>query len=105
VGRSRGRLRRYSRTTLAENDRGDEIPLGRGVLDLITQRRAVGCNVDDDVAIRENLVVDGLARLELDVQGVRRLIVFEGRAAHSWKSRSLKAVWTVSPSARVTTRI
>jgi len=90
---------------LAENNRGDEIPLRRGVLDLITQRCAVGRNVDDDVGIREDLVVDGLARSELYVQDVCRLMVIEGRATLTWKSPSLKAVCTVSPSARVTSRI
>src|SRR5271169_4328204 len=97
-GGGRGLLRRCGRTTLTQDDCSDEIPLRGSVLDFVTEQSAVGPDVDDDIAVREDLILDGFASSKLDVEGIRRLMVFEGWA-HSRKFRSLKAVCTVSPSA------
>jgi ferrous iron transport protein B len=82
---------------------GDHVGVFARVLDIVAHRLPIGAEVDNNI-ITDDPVIDRLTLPQLDIQAVGRGIVVKLRA-HGRKSLSLKQLWTVSPSARVTTRI
>ncbi len=82
---------------------GDGVGMAACMLNVVADRLAVFAQIDDDIVV-DNAIVDGLPRPQLDVEAVGGRIVFED-GVHPAKSLSLNTLWTVSPSASVTTRI
>src|SRR3954471_7002007 len=80
-----------------------QVKLVRRVLDIEADHVAIGVEIDDQT-------LDDLARLgarravQLDIEAVRFRIIAKLHGCSSRKSRSKKALWTVSPSSSVTTR-
>src|SRR6185295_3917386 len=80
-----------------------QVKLARSVLDVEPDHVAIGVEIDDQT-------LDDLAHLgprravQLDIEAVRFRIIAKLHGCSSRKSRSKKALWTVSPSSSVTTR-
>src|ERR1700684_3256023 len=95
--RSAGRRQRYGL------DLG-QIELAGGVVDIEADNAAIGVKVHDQA-------VDNLARLrarragELDVEAIRLRVIMQLHRSASRKLRSKNALWRVSPSSSVTTRV